>query len=104
MGCGTERVEPRHQLHHQRARLPVFFQPINLRYVRMIERSQHFRFALKSRQALAILRYGAGQDFDGHFAIELGVFGSIHLSHAARANGREDLVGTQPGSRTQGHI
>jgi hypothetical protein len=59
----------RNQLHHQRAHPSCaarirFFDPVNLRDVRMIQRSQDFCFALKASQAFGIARQRIRQNFD----------------------------------------
>ena len=61
----------------------------------MIQRSQHFRFALKTGEPFGIVRERFRQDFDGHVAPELGVVRLIHFAHAARANLRDDFVGAE---------
>ena len=58
---------------------------INLRDVGMIQRSQHLRFALEPGQPLLILRQRSRQNFDRHFAIELGVGSAKHFAHASLA-------------------
>ena len=55
----------------------------------MIQRRDGLGFTL---EALAELR---GGNFDGDVAIQTRVAGAIHFAHAARADGREDLVRTE---------
>jgi len=43
------------------------------------------------------------RDFDGDVAVEARIARAIHLAHAARADGREDLVRTQVSSGSQRH-
>ena len=43
------------QLHHQGAARAGFFNPVYLRNIRMIQRCENFRFALKPCQTLGIL-------------------------------------------------
>src|SRR6266851_4497847 len=62
---------------------------VNLADVGMIQRGDGFGFTLG---ALRELQRG---NFNGHIAIQTRVFGAIHLTHAARANRREDLVGAE---------
>ena len=81
------------QFHDQGMRGAGLFEAVDRGNVGMIQRRQHFRFALKTRDPLAIMRHCFRQDFDGHVAPELGVLRLIHLAHAARANLRADFVG-----------
>ena len=48
------------QLHHQ-ARVPLLLDAVDVRDVRMIERREHFRFALEPRQPIAIVGDVAGR-------------------------------------------
>ncbi len=58
----------------------------------MVERGQHLRFALKAGEAGRVGGELARQDFEGDFALELGVGGAVDLTHAAHAEGADDLV------------
>ena len=50
-------------------------------------------FASRSKRArVGIVGEGPGENFDGGVAVELGVAGAVDFAHAARAQGREDLV------------
>ena len=57
----------------------------------MIERGEHLRLAREARQAFGVEREFSRQDFDrtsrASFASR-----AIHLAHAARADGFDDLV------------
>ena len=48
----------------------------------------------------AVLR----EDLDGDVAVELRVARAVDLAHAARAERREDLVGTETGSGDESHF
>ena len=87
------------ELHHQRS----VFDAVNLSDVGMIERGQHFGFALEAGQSFGVFSEGVGLDFDRYFAIKLGVAGAIHLTHAARAERREDFVGAKMSPSGKGH-
>jgi hypothetical protein len=67
------------QLHDERA----FFEAVDVRDVGMIERRQDFRFALESRQPLAIVGDISGQDLEGDLALQLRIPRPIHLAHSA---------------------
>ena len=47
----------------------------------MVERREHLRLALEPGKTLAVSRDRFGQDFDGHIATELRVFGPVDLPH-----------------------
>ena len=91
-------VSPGHQLHHQIARAVGLLQSIDRGDVRMIQRSQHLRFALKTGEPFGIVRERFRQNLDGHVAPELGVVRLIHFAHAARTDLREDFVGAELGA------
>ena len=61
----------------------------------MVERREHLRLALESREAFAIAGERVGQDLDRDLASELGVARAIHLAHPAGAERRNDLVRTE---------
>ena len=82
---------PWHQLHHQRA----LFHAVDLRDVGMVQRRENFGLALKPRETLRVLSESRRQNLDRYFAIKLGVSGPIYFAHAARANRRKNLVGSQ---------
>ena len=63
------------QFQHQRALLDA----VDGRDIRMVERRQHLRLAREPRHAVGVLREGFGNDFDGDFAIQLGVGGAVNF-------------------------
>ena len=71
------------------------------RDVRMVQRGEHFGFALEARQPLGIGGDGRRQDLDGDVALQLGVAGAIDLAHAANAERRDDFVGTEAAASAQ---
>lgn len=44
-----------------------------------------------------------GQHLDSHASFQRGIAGTIHVSHAACTQRRDDLIGTQPGADSQLH-
>ena len=92
-----------HHFHDQITRAAGLFQSVNRGDVRMIQRRQHFRFALKTGEPFGIVRKRFRQNFDGHVAPELGVMRLIHFSHSARANLRDDFVGAEFCARGNRH-
>ena len=79
----------------ERLRAGVLFEAMDGADIRMVERRQQTGFALESGHAVDIVRQGGGQYFDGHVAPEPRIASPVHLSHAARADGVEDLVGAE---------
>ena len=82
------------QLHHQGADAIGFFEPVDLGDVPMIERGEHLRLPLETRQALGIAGNGWRQDFDRDQAIQRCIAGFVDLAHAARADSGRDLIRT----------
>ena len=70
--------------------------------VRMIQRGEHFRFALKARESIGIGRQRRGQDLDRDLALQLRVGRPIHLAHAAFADLRGDFVDAETGAGDEG--
>ena len=64
--------------------------------VRMIQRGYGPRFTLEAHQALRIARHFGGQNFQRHFAPQLGVGRAIDLTHATGANRGGDVVMGEP--------
>jgi len=58
----------------------------------MIERGQYFRLAPEPGNPLTVARKRCGQNLNRYIAFELGVAGAIHLAHAARPDGRLNLI------------
>ena len=81
------------QLHHEGGHAVGFFQPVDRGDVRMIQRGEHFRFALESREPIASAATTAGRTLDRDLALQLRVGRAIDLAHAARADLRGDFVG-----------
>src|SRR5258708_36722596 len=69
----------------------------------MIQRCQQPRFPLESSHTLRVAGKRIRQHFQRDFALQLGIFGAIHLAHAARANRLNDLIGSQASSGSHGH-
>ena len=60
--------------------------------LRMIQRCEQLRLALKPREPLGVVRELVGQDLDRHLAREVRVLGAIHLSHPALTELFRDAV------------
>src|SRR5712691_1461272 len=71
--------------------------------MRMIELRDRLRFAFESDLQLRVGPELRRENFDRHIAIEARVAGAINLSHAASAEGRDDLVRPKPRTRCNLH-
>jgi hypothetical protein len=61
-------------------------------YVGVVQGGEDFSFALETGQTLSVLRELIREDLDGNVAVEVGVFGTIDLSHAALTKLLRDAV------------
>src|SRR5205809_4895659 len=69
----------------------------------MIQLRDGFRFALEADLQLRVLSEFGGKDFNCHAAIEPRVARFEDLSHPARPERRNNLVGPETGTGTDGH-
>ena len=76
----------------------TFFQPIDRRDVRMIERSDDLCFAPKSSESIRIRRHRCGEHLDRHLALQVRVGRTVDLSHAADTNLCSDFVDAESSS------
>ena len=80
-----------------------FLEAVDGADVGMVERRQHLRFALESRQPVRVGGHRRRQYLDGDVTLQLAVAGAIDLAHAARAQGPDDGVDAEPRARLQRH-
>jgi hypothetical protein len=64
--------------------------------VGMIQAGNGFGFAFETLLADTIGREVRWEDFYGYCAVEPRIFCAVDFSHPARADGSQDLVGSQP--------
>jgi hypothetical protein len=83
------------ELDHQRRGAVAVLEPVDLRDVRVIQRREHFRFALEPRQPFGITGDGRRQHLQRDLPLQVGVGRAIHLAHAAFAQQRDDVVGAK---------
>ena len=76
---------------------------IEMTDMRMIQCRNGLRFALEARFQVRIGRKMRGQNLDGYVASQPCVARPVHLSHAARAQRRLDLIRTEFRARGEGH-
>ena len=69
--CDDPLVEcrPLDELHRERGRAVAALEAIDVRDVRMIERGQHFRFALKPRETISVVGERRRQSLEGDVAL-----------------------------------
>ncbi len=92
------------QLRHRIGDAAVAAEIVQREDVRMGEPRDRARLALEPRQRRRVSSDFLRQHLDGHLAPEPRVPRPVDLPHSARTEGREDLVGTEPGPGRQGHF
>src|SRR5688500_18619411 len=81
----------------------MFANLINVGHVRMIESCGCLSFLNEAKHALTTARQFSRQKLQGNIAVELRVFRQVHLTHAALAELRENLITTNLRACFQGH-
>ena len=102
--AGAEEVAQRvalEKLLDQEMPLVDLLERMDRRDAGMAESGQRLRFALEAGDVLRVAEELIGEHLDRDVAIEPQVPGAIHLSHAAGAEGREDLVGAESVARRE---
>ena len=84
-------VFPFDELRHQSPRAAGLFQAMNRRNIRMVQRSEDLGFPAEPRHAIRVVRKKLGDHFQRDISIELGVGGTVDLTHATLANLFPDL-------------
>ena len=69
--------------------------------VGMVQDARRLGLLLEPAQPVGVGGEGGGQDLDRHVAAQARVLRAIHLSHPARADLREDLVGAEAGAGSE---
>ena len=86
---------PFDQLHHQRDGPARLLQAVDVRDVRVVQRRENFGFALKAGEPVGVRRDRRRQDFDRDLALQVGIGGAVHLTHAAHAEQGDDVIRTE---------
>src|SRR6266545_581243 len=94
---------PFDELHNERAEAVRFFETVDRRDVRMIQRREQPRLARKPREPIGVAGKVGWEELDRDVAPELRIAGAIHLPHSAGAERRHDLVRSDAGSWEKGH-
>ena len=69
----------------------------------MVQRRQHLRLALEAGAPLAIQRVNLRQQLDGDVSAELRIAGAVDLTHTARTEQLDDLIGADPRAHRRLH-
>jgi hypothetical protein len=91
------------EFHDQGARAPRLLDAVDGRDVRMIQRRQRFRFALKAREPVRVLCKDLRKDLDRDVAAQPRVGRAIDLAHAAGANRGDDFIRTEASTGGERH-
>ena len=76
---------------------------VDLRDVRVAERTEHLGLALEAAPAIGVGRNGGGQDLEGDVALESRVAGAKDLTHAASPDQTDHVVRPNPSSGGECH-
>jgi hypothetical protein len=85
-----------------RGHAPALFEAVYRGDVRMIQRGEYFRFALKARESVVIGRQCRGQDLDRDLALQLCVCRPVDLPHPASTDLSSDFVDAEAGAWGKG--
>ena len=94
---------PFDELHDESRRDVAAFETIDRGDVRMVQRGEHLGLALEAGETLRIGRDRFRQNLDRDGALQVGVGGPIHLSHATGAERRGYFIRAEPCPAGQGH-
>jgi hypothetical protein len=118
LSCDRERFIDRHrasrntlrevlafdEFHHEGGRAPGFLEPVERSDAQMIQRREHFRLALKPREAIGLGSDRRRQDLDRDLAFQPGVGRTKHLPHPALANLRGDVIHAETRAGSEGQV
>ena len=90
------------QLHHESLHAVGVLEPVDRGDVRMIQRGEDLRFALKARQAVGVGCERRGEDLDRDLTLQLRVRRPIDLPHSTHAELRGDFVDAEAGAGREG--
>ena len=96
------------ELHHERtyavSRSRAFLEAVELRDVRVVQRSEDLGLTLKPRHAFGIVSEVARENLDRNGAAQLRVAGAIHLAHPTGPKLELYLVHAETRARSKGHF
>ena len=79
-----------------------FFEAVDAGDVRMVQRREHFGFALKASKPIVVSRERGRQNLNGDLAFELRVRRAVDLAHPAGAYGGDHFIGAETGTGNEG--
>ena len=91
------------ELHGQEVDAARLLHRVDRHDVRVVQRGHRAGLALESLEPFRARRHLRRQHLESHVAAELRVPRAVHLSHPARADRREDLVGPEAGAGRKCH-
>jgi hypothetical protein len=71
--------------------------------VGVIQRGQHFGFALKACEPFSVFRERRGEDLDRDLPFQLRIGRAVDLAHPACAEGADDLVRAEARTGEESH-
>ncbi len=80
------------QLQHERRQVAGFFETVEGRDMRVVQRGQEFRFPSESRASIGVAGESPRQDFHRDVPLQPRVARAVHLAHAALAELAFDAV------------
>ena len=83
------------KLHDQRMNPVRVFESVDVCDVRMVERRQHLRFALETRESLRVGGEEVRQNLDGHVTVQSRVACPVDFAHPAGPEGGQDFVAAE---------
>ena len=92
-----------HQLHDDELLPVVLFKPMECGDVRVIDLGKETGLSLESFQAFFVSCELLGKNFDCYVSTELGITGSVDLSHATCTDSLDDFVLAELGAWGEGH-
>ena len=90
------------QLHDQGREISGFLESVDRGDVRVVQRGEHFSFALKTREAIGVAGDGRRQHFDRDRPFQVAVGRAIDLAHATGANGGNNFIWAEARAGGQG--
>ena len=93
------------EFHHERAHAAGFFEAVDVRDVRMVQRRERLRFAREPREPVGVAGdRESGRTLDRDLAIQLRVARAIDLAHPADADAGDDFIDAETGAGSEGQV
>ena len=95
---------PFHELHDENVPPVHRLERVDRRDAGMVQCREGLRLPLEPRDPIPVLEELLRQDFQRDVAVELAVPRPVHLAHPARAQRRENFIGTEPTTDGDRHL